>query len=177
MILIMSAWHFLFDSAAARQLDRGETLFRREEPVRAVFLVRKGEVALERPLSDGTSLTLHIASRGRLLAEASLFTDAYHCDAVARGPALVAWVPKPQFLAGMYASSDAAVALFAQSSREVQAQRGRVEILRLRRLADRLDAWLDIHGAPPQGGWIRVAEAIGVTPAALYRELARRRNT
>ncbi|GGA14462.1 hypothetical protein GCM10011498_13350 [Amylibacter cionae] len=31
------------------------------------------------------------------------------------------------------------------------------------------------RGEPAKGGWILVAEQIGVSPPALYRELARRR--
>ena len=66
--------------------------------------------------------------------------------------------------------------LLCAATRETQDLRARVEVLRLRRLSDRLDAWLDLRGPPPPGGWKAVAEAIGVTPTALYRELARRRD-
>ena len=175
MIPIMSAWQTLFDAAPTRELAAGESLFRREDAVRSMFLVRTGTVALERPMADGTALTLHIAGEDTLLAEASLFAQAYHCDAVAREAAEVASLSKPSFLVALRTSPDAALDLFARSAREVQAQRGRIEILRLRRVSDRLDAWLDLHGEPPRGEWIRVADAIGVTPPALYRELARRR--
>ena len=184
MISIMSDWpslfddaplRRLFDEASLRSLEAGATVFRREEPVHSVFLVRSGTIALERPMADGSALTLHTAGKGTMLAEASLFADAYHCDAVVQGPARVASVPKRTVLAALQTSPGLALNLFARSAREVQAQRARVEILRLRRLADRLDAWLDIHGEPERGEWIKVAVAIGVTPPALYRELAKRR--
>jgi hypothetical protein len=47
----------------------------------------------------------------------------------------------------------------------------------LKTVAERLDAWLALHddGLPPKGQRLRVASEIGVTPEALYRELARRR--
>ena len=175
MIAIMSALQPHFDDAPSRDLASGETLFRREAPVRSVFFVRSGSVALERPMADGTALTLHIAGKGTLLAEASLFADAYHCDAVACGAAQVAMAPKSDFLAALCASPDMVMELLERSAREVQAHCARIEILRLRRVADRLDAWLDLHGEPTRGEWSRVAEAIGVTPPALYRELAKRR--
>ncbi|MEJ6391217.1 cyclic nucleotide-binding domain-containing protein [Gymnodinialimonas ulvae] len=69
----MSGWQHIFDNAPQRALEQGETLFRREDRVSRMYLVRQGAVALERPMKDGTSLTLHIATAGAALAEASLF--------------------------------------------------------------------------------------------------------
>jgi CRP-like cAMP-binding protein len=121
MISIMSTWPDLFERAPERDLEAGESLFRREEPVRSMFLVRGGAVALERPMADGTALTLHIAGEDTLLTEASLFAQAYHCDAVARAAARVASVSKDAFLAALRASPAAALDLFANAAREVQA--------------------------------------------------------
>ncbi|WP_417524039.1 Crp/Fnr family transcriptional regulator [Marinovum sp.] len=171
----MSDWLSLFASAPIRRLDAGAVLFRREDLVAAMHLVRRGAVALERPLTDGTALTLHVASAGEGLAEASLFAERYHCDAVAREAAELAVLPRAAVLDGLRARPEAALSLIRTQAREVQAQRARVELLRLRRVADRLEAWLDLNGGPPAGGWVRVAEEIGVSPPALYRELARRR--
>lgn len=175
MILIMSDVEDLFGSAKQRTHDTGSTLFRRGAPVRQVHFLRSGAVALERALPSGDPFVLHQATGGALLAEASLFADFYHCDAVVRSDAVVSSVPKAQFMDHLRGSPDAMMALLARASHEVQGQRTRVEILRLKRLGDRLDAWLDLRGAPEPGGWVRVAEAIGVSPPALYRELARRR--
>ena len=175
MIAIMSEWRSIFDGAPGRGLAASETLFRRDETVLSVYLVRTGRIALERPLADGAPLTLHTAGAGDLLAEASLFADTYHCDAVACVTARVAAAPKTRFLAMLRASPTVTIELLSRAAREVQAQRARVEILRMRKVRDRLDAWLDLHGEPPKGGWVDVAGAIGVTQPALYRELARRR--
>ena len=59
----------------------------------------------------------------------------------------------------------------------IQAARQRAEILALPRLADRLDAWLALGDGvlPPRGRRRELAAELGVTPEALYRELARRR--
>lgn len=175
MISIMSDWHHIFDHAPVRIFEQAAVLFRREDSVKRMYLVRSGAVALERPLQDGTALTLHVATAGNALAEASLFAESYHCDAVARTPAQVAVLPRADFLAAVRGQPEAALSLIETHAREVQAQRGRIEILRLRRVSDRLDAWIDLHGEAEQGGWIRVADQIGVSPPALYRELARRR--
>jgi len=173
----MSNWQTIFENAPTRALSKGATLFRREDPVRAMFLVLDGEVALERPMTDGTALTLHVATKGTAVAEASLFAEAYHCDAIARHPTTVAVLPRDTALKAFRTAPDAALGLLAVLARDIQSQRARIEILRLRRVADRLDAWLDLNGVPAKGDWVRVAEAIGVSQPALYRELAKRRKT
>jgi hypothetical protein len=43
---------------------------------------------------------------------------------------------------------------------------------------DRLEGWLDWNGGklPSRGKWKKLASEIGVTPEALYRELAKKNN-
>ncbi len=175
MISIMSQLQYIFDGATTRQLAKGQTLFRRDDQVQSMFLVVSGSVALERPLANGTVLTLHVAGELSLLAEASLFASTYHCDAVGREPSQVAVLPRGNFLAVLKDDPDTLLELLESSARELQANRARIEILRMRRVTDRLAAWLDLYGQPRTGEWARVADEIGVTPAALYRELAKSR--
>lgn len=175
MISIMSGWQNIFYEAPSRTVKQGEALFRQEDRVTFMYLVRKGEIALERPMKDGASLTLHIATAGSALAEASLFAGTYHCDAVARTCAEVATILRADFLSALCDQPEAALSLIETHAREVQAQRARIEILRLRRVSDRLDAWLDLHGEPQKGEWVRIADLIGVSPPALYREMAKRK--
>lgn len=175
MISIMLKWMQIFENAPVREYAKGDVLFRRDDPVRSMYLVRTGAVALERPLTDGGLLTLHIARPETALAEASLFAETYHCDAVARSDASVAVLPQTKFATALRQDPDAAMSMIETHAKTVQAQRARIEILRLRRVADRLNAWLDLHGEPPKGEWITVADQIGVSPPALYRELATRR--
>ena len=47
-----------------------------------------------------------------------------------------------------------------------------------RKVEARLSAWLFWNGAlPEKGQWHRIADEIGVTPEAFYRELAKRERT
>ncbi len=175
MIYVMSDWRIIFTDTREHALARGAVLFRRDDPVRFMYLVQSGSVALERAMADGTALTLHVATAGDALAEASLFADTYHCDAVARTDARVARLTRADFLTQLQRMPGAALSLIGTHAKEVQSQRARIEILRLRRVSDRLDAWLALNGAPEKGQWVRVADDIGVSQPALYRELARRR--
>ena len=175
MIPIMSPLNSLFHAAQNRTIPPGGVLFRRDDAVRSMFLVQVGAVALERPLADGTALTLHKAKEGELIAEASLFADTYHCDAIAKKRTIVAYVPRAVFLTRLPNQPDAALAMIKAQSQELQNQRARVEILRMYRVSERLDAWLELNGVQAVGPWKQVAEEIGVSAPALYRELARRK--
>lgn len=61
--------------------------------------------------------------------------------------------------------------------RELQSARLQAEILSLRTVAQRLDAWMAWKEGvfPGKGEWKSLASQLGVSPEALYREIARRR--
>lgn len=174
MISIMSDhWSNAFADAPERCWPADAPLFHRGDPVRHLFMVREGRVALRRALADGGSLVLHVTGPGEIVAPASLWARATHCDAICETEALLAVRPIHE-LRDWLGASPATDAL-ADAFREIQALRARVEVLRLKRLSDRLDAYLELYGPTEPGGWVRVADWIGVTPPALYRELARRK--
>ncbi|MDT0683095.1 Crp/Fnr family transcriptional regulator [Roseicyclus sp. F158] len=174
MIAIMSdIWSSVFTDAPERRLDAGEVLFHRGAPSSVLFFVREGRVSLRRALSDGGALILQTAGPGEVVAPGSLWSEVTHCDAICETDVRVAVQPASRVRDWLGASP--AVSAMAQAAREIQVLRARVEVLRLRRLGDRLDAYIDLHGLPESGGWVRVADWIGVTPPALYRELARRK--
>ncbi|MFL5298133.1 MAG: Crp/Fnr family transcriptional regulator [Phenylobacterium sp.] len=159
------------------RLAPGQVLFRRGDPVRNLYLVRCGCVQLARVDAAGTPAVMQRAKAGQVLAESSLFSSAYYCDAEALTQSELTRLRKTDVLARMAAEPPLMSALAEHLAREVQHTRVRVEVLAKRTVAERLDAWLVFHeeGLPPAGQWRGVAEDIGVSPEAFYRELARRR--
>lgn len=169
----------LLKSSAARKrsFGAGEYLFHLGEPVAALFVVLEGEIHLVRHQEHGGAIVLQQAGPGDVLAEASLFSDCYHCDAIARTSATVRSSPKRELLSRLRTEPEFAEAWAAHLAREIQSTRFRSEILSLTKVALRLDAWLAWHGKlPPKGEWVQLAHQIGVSPEALYREIAKRRN-
>lgn len=162
---------------AENRYDTGDVLFRQDDDVRVLHLVAEGEVHLVRHLAHGLSLTLHRSGAGSILAEASLFSDRYHCGAVAARPTRTLSVPMTKIREALSAGGEFAVAWARFLAGEVQSARLRAEILALRTVGERLDAWLAANAGrlPPRGEWKTVAAEIAVSPEALYRELARRR--
>ncbi len=159
-------------------LARGELLFQRGDPVRWVYAVLSGEVHLLRRQADGAYSILQRAGPGGLIAEASLMSETFHCGAEAVEPStLSAWSSKAVRKL-IDESRDVALAYAAHLAGEVRVARQRAEIASLRRVCDRLEAWLTWHGGvlPEKGSWHHLAREINVTPEALYREIARRQN-
>ncbi|MFP1632144.1 Crp/Fnr family transcriptional regulator [Zhengella sp. ZM62] len=167
----------VFADAAAREFAAGDVLFRAGDPVAWMILLRAGQADLVRHTGHGLTMILQRAGSAQILAEASAWSDAYHCDAVAVEPCVAALLPRAVFLARLRADPDLAERWARNLARAVQAARFRAELRSLPRVADRLDAWLaEGHNLPDKGRWQEVAAELGVTREALYRELAHRRS-
>jgi len=178
MIAIMSAsLETIFSQARLLALEKDQALFHAGEAVRDMYLVRVGHVQLLRHTSRGIYLVLQHATAGMVLAEASAYSKAYHCDAVATRAGTVAAVPRQEFRAALECDPALAQVWATHLAQGVQAARFRAEIRTLPRVADRLEAWLaEGNSLPEKGRWQDVAAELGVTREALYRELARRRS-
>jgi CRP-like cAMP-binding protein len=160
-----------------RVLPEGGLVFHRGDPVTHLFLVLDGAIELTRHRADGGMVVLQRASQDAILAEASVFSQRYHCDAFAAVASVLHAVPIAAVRAQLAQSAEFAEAWSAYLAREVQDARLRSEILSLKTVAERLDAWLLSHGEcmPAKGEWKSLAHEIGVSPEALYRDLGRRR--
>ncbi|MBV1701947.1 MAG: Crp/Fnr family transcriptional regulator [Hyphomicrobiales bacterium] len=153
----------------------GQTVFHLGNPVRHVHFVRHGIIHLLRYQSDGTALVLQRAAQGAMLAEASLYSDVYHCDACAQEAAVTFAVERDELRNRLDSSPQAAQALMQHFAQGLQRARLQAEILSLKTVKARLNAWLVWNGQlPPKGQWRRIASEIGVSPEALYREIAER---
>lgn len=170
--------YFLTLAEREQRVDAGCVLFQVDDLVLSLFLVIAGELRLVRTLPDGFQLTVQRASTGSIFAEASLFADRYHCNALAAEGSVVRAVPITKARATLETDPALAAALMRHLAGEVQRTRTRAEILSLKSVAARLDAWMAFNGGklPPKGRWYQAASEIGVTPEAFYRELARRRH-
>jgi len=180
MIAIMSRSieSYLRDLRARPQhFDAGQYLFHRGDPVTAIHIVLTGSIYLARNQRDGSVLILQRAGPGSILAEASLYSGTYHCDAVAFGAADTHMYAKASLKRLLARSFEFSNAWAFHLARELQSTRLRAEILSLGTVAARLDAWIAWNGgsSPQRGEWKLVANQIGVSPEALYREIAKRR--
>ena len=159
------------------RLEARARVFSAGERVMAVFVVLEGNVRLLRHRADGETLALQRAGPGDLLAEASMFAERYHCDAVCDTEVSLARVPAESVEALLSGDPAWLRGLAARLAAEVQRARSRAEMLSLKRVDQKVRAWLALNGGelPERGNWARLAEELAVTPEALYREFAKRR--
>ena len=133
--------------------ETGQLLFHLGDPVSAMHFIQAGVVHLIRHQSDGSALILQRAAAGSILAEASLDSDTYHCDAVSVAPTRTLAFDKGDLRKRFLGNSGFAEAWSRVLARELQRTRLQAEILSLKTVAARLDAWIACNesGLPPRG--------------------------
>ncbi len=167
----------LFDRAEPMEAEAGAYLFHAADPVRFVHLIEKGRIHLERTQISGQVMCFQRARPGDILAEASIYAAAYHCDAKVVEPARLKKLSVERLMETLEADPETSMAWAAHLARMVQTTRLLAEIRGMKTVQQRLDAWIDHNGAlPAKGHWQTVAQELAVTPEALYREIARRRS-
>ena len=158
-------------------IDKNQYLFHQSDNVSFVYYVLDGEIHLIRHHRDGTQLVMQRATANSVLAEASVFSDNYHCDGVAIRHSRVLKLDRKVFLRAFSDDFELTGAWSQHLANEVRNARQRAEILSLKTVKNRLDTWITANGGelPPKGGWKTLATELAVSAEALYRELSRRR--
>jgi CRP-like cAMP-binding protein len=164
--------------AVVRELAQGEPLFEQGQPTTALFEVLRGRLRLVRRTVDGHLVALHTARAGDLFAEAALFSDVYHCDALATAPSRLRAFPKPVLLTALRADPALFEAFSAQLAQQLQVLRTRLELRSIRSARERVLQHL-LLAAGGDGRVILVdsrlqdiAADLGLTREAFYRTLA-----
>jgi CRP-like cAMP-binding protein len=165
---------------AARRLviAKGAAVFLTDDPTSGLFQVVTGRMRLVRHAIDGSEVTLHVARDGETFAEASLFAERYHCDAVADLPSTVLRFDKAAVLASLVADPEQALSWISHLSRQVQGLRAQTAILGLNAASDRLLAFLRLRAGSGatvvlDRSWKVIATELGLTHETVYRTLAR----
>jgi CRP/FNR family transcriptional regulator, dissimilatory nitrate respiration regulator len=168
--------HALFSGGSTKVFAKGETLFLTDAPVQSMFLVTQGHVDLVRHTFSGVRVLILQAGPGAILAEASAYSDIYHCDGISADLSSVRSISVPIFRARLDQDVALANSWAAHLAHGLQSARLNSAIRTMRTVGERLDAWLaDGKPLPPKGQWQTLAQTLGVTREALYRELSKRR--
>ena len=133
------------DEAIDRKLKSGEALFRLGNKATGLYEVISGRLRLARVDRSGHEIVLHIAGPGETLAEASLFSPSYHCDAIASTDATVRIYPKAAVFAAFYEDRHAAQAFTATLARQVMNLRTRIEQRNIRSAHERVRHFLKLN--------------------------------
>jgi CRP-like cAMP-binding protein len=162
-----------------RSLARNEVLFKQGDKVKAIYFIEAGRLRLERRTFDGRLLILGTTPANQFFVEAALFSEIYHCDAVASEPSRVCVYPKTAMLKALNTDPTSAVEFLKLVSRQIIDLRQQLELMNVRSAAERLLLYLDFN-AGPDGRTVRlpgalqdIASELGLTREALYRTLAK----
>jgi CRP/FNR family transcriptional regulator, dissimilatory nitrate respiration regulator len=161
-----------------RVLAQGELLFRQGHRAAAIYKVESGQLRLVRRTLDDHLVILHTARQGEFFAEASLFAEVYHCDAVAAAPSSVRIYPKEIVMSVLRESPTLAETLMARLASQLQELRARMELRNIRSARERVLQYVRLRSGdtdrtiPISGQLQDIAAEIGITREALYRTLA-----
>jgi CRP-like cAMP-binding protein len=165
-------------AASDRKLKAGEALFRRGGKPLGLYQIIAGRMRLARVDRAGHEIILHLAAAGETLAEASLFSAQYHCDAIASTDATVRLYPKRELLAAFEENPKAMKIFTVTLAHSVMDLRTRLEQRNIRSARERVRHFLALN-AGADGRTIEcrttlkdLAAELGLTHEALYRTLA-----
>lgn len=165
-------------AAVDRKLKAGEALFHLGDKTAGLCEIIEGRVRLARVDRAGHETVLHVAGPGETIAEASLFSPAYHCDAIASTDATVRIYPKKAVLDAFARDPKAAQAFTATLARQVMNLRTRIERRNIRSARERVRHYLTLNAGEDgrtvivRGTLKDLAAELGLTHEALYRTLA-----
>jgi len=166
---------FLTPATSSVELCKGEHLFLRRQKPRQMYFVVSGEIVLERVGERGDSVVLQRVRQG-FVAEASLQTSRYHCDAVVTSPGQAIAVPIEPLTAALTSDSDFALRWIGMLNAEVRRLRAQCERMSLKGVGARLLHLIETEGAegrlPIDSGLKTLAAELSVTHEALYRAVA-----
>ena len=160
-----------------RTLKAGQSLFRMGTRPAGLYEVVKGKIRLVRIDASGRESILYSAVAGNVIAEASLFSPVYHCDALASVSSVVRLYPKAAILAEFQRDPKAAQAFMAVLAREIMRLRTRLELSNIHSARDRVRHYLALNAAADgqivlPGTIKELAADLGLSHEALYRTLA-----
>ncbi len=155
----------------SRNLVSGETLFLQGSVTSGLFYLVSGTVNLNRMTKNGHSALIHRACAGDTFAEASLFSDSYHCTATAVNETVVIECQRDAVLQLLDTDIAFSRAMISRFALQIQEGRRRVELLSMHSAEERIVAAL--------GDGLLIddiasfAEIVGLAPETVYRTLGK----
>jgi len=160
-----------------KSMHKHEILFHQSDSVESVYLVRRGKIKLSRCTIDGNTVILQLATAGEMIAEASLFSEKYHCQATVEGAfAELCCFDKSKLLDALGCSSDSAMQILEIFAKQIRKQRVMLEIRNIRSAKQRIYSYLELeanaqHVVVLQQTYKDMAYQLGLAHETFYRSL------
>ena len=173
--------NLISDSTAiqTRSFEAEEYVFYQGDPAYHIFVVEKGQVKLTRYTIEGRSVIMQVANSDESFAEAALFSEVYHCNAITTVPSQVIFYPKQQILDTLRQYPEKAEEFIALLTFQVRALRTRLELRNILSARERILHYFLLRTTPDnpevviQDPLKDIAAELGLAHETFYRELAK----
>ncbi|MFT5116875.1 MAG: CRP-like cAMP-binding protein [Kiritimatiellia bacterium] len=164
-----------FDQLQEQQINRlflskGDIVFREGDKTRGIFFIVSGIVELRRYTLTGDKVVIHTAKTRETFAEASLFSNHYHCDAQAIMATEIIELKKEGLLYFFQHDITFATALTAQFASQIMTYRRKIELMAIRNATERVYCGF-VEGLMKNEITSFAAE-IGLSHEVVYRSLS-----
>ena len=156
-------------ATTVQSYGRGDHVFRQGGVTSGMFLMLTGGLQLQRMTEAGDPIIVHRPQVGDSFAEASIFSDHYHCDAICTEPSSIMRLRKVAVLEKLRSDPGFAEMFSKIMAKQVQGYRQVLEIVAIRSAKDRVAAGLSV--GLHNGTIMDFASRIGLTHEATYRAL------
>ncbi len=148
---------------------QGDHVFRQGDPTMGIFFVKSGNVCLTRVTESGNAVTIHNARADDMFAEASMYSDHYHCDAVCVAPSEVVRVSKQAIQLRQREDATFSEAITKRLAMQVQDYRQLLTLHAVKSANERV--LLAVAVGKLTGSVTQFASQVGLTREACYRAL------
>ncbi len=157
-------------------LKKGEALFRQGEIVTRLHVIDEGRIQLNRNSVDGSPTVLQVALAGEMVAEPSLFSNAYHCTAIADRSSSGFSVRKQDLIEYLSSSPQASMQVMEILAQQIRDLRTLHEIRNIRSAKERAFSYLRLMSDEQDQVQLHmslkdVAYRLGLSHEAFYRAL------
>ena len=141
-----------------------------------LHVVEHGRIQLNRNTADGCPTVLQVSLAGEMVAEASLFSDSYHCSAIADRSSTGFSIRKQNIMEYLSSSPQASMQVMEILAREIRDLRTLHEIRNIRSAKERVFSYLQLlSDEQAQVHFLMslkdVAYRLGLSHEAFYRAL------
>ena len=172
----MHDWSWLSFDEKPRHTRKGAALFRQDATVERMYYISSGRVKLMRHTREGDTVIMRIDTSREMIAEASLFSESYHCTAVVDQPSEIYTIDRDTALVEVFKSSRSSREILKLFSGHIRDLRSLIEIRNIRSAQKRILAYPE--SIAEHDGKVRlytslrdIAYKLGLTHETMYREL------
>jgi CRP-like cAMP-binding protein len=153
------------------ELKKQETLFHQGESVSGMFYLESGEVTLSRYGLAGEETIIHLAQQQETFAEAALFSDVFHCNAVATENTQIIKINNRLVLKHAEEHPEFSMKLMARFASQIQILRSQKELVSIRSAQERV--YVALGQGLLKDSIKKFSAIIALSHEATYRALAK----